>query len=262
MTDPRPPEPDITDEEAAELAAWLDGHLPAERAAALEARAARDPALAAALERRRRAADLISAAVADTQASHDLRLRIDALSIAPPARARPRRRLFGLAGLAGALGAAAAAVVIALGGGGLDVRGTVAATLRPPVATASLGPTPGLLRERVEHVRFPDFGTKFGWKPAGVRTDELEGRATRTVFYEKDGRRIAYTIVAGEALEEPDDARRTVVDGVELRTLRHEGRTVVTWRRQARTCVLSGAGVAAGTLRELAAWKAKGAVRF
>jgi anti-sigma factor RsiW len=263
MTEPRLPDPDLTDDDAAELAAFLDGALPADRRAAVEARLAADPALAAALDRRRRAADLISAAVSDTQAPHDLRLRIDALGMQPPARSRPRRRWLPFAALASTAAAAAVAVVIALGGDGLSVRGTVAAALRTPVATASLDPVqPRLLRERVEHVRFPNFAAKFGWRPVGVRTDELDGRQTRTVFYEKGGHRIAYTIVAGEALGQPEDARRTVVGGVELRTLRVDGRTVVTWRRAGRTCVLSGAGVDARTLRELAAWKGQGAVRF
>jgi hypothetical protein len=68
--------------------------------------------------------------------------------------------------------------------------------------------------------------------------------------------------VAGDALDRPGDARRTVSGGVELRTLRAQGRTVVTWRRVGHTCVLSGSGVDAATLRELAAWKGMGAVRF
>lgn len=257
------PEPDLTDEQTAELVAFLDGTLPAGRKAAVEQLLAADPALAAAVERRRRAADVIAEAVAATEAPHDLRLRVGALGIRPPARSRPRRRWLPLAGLASSAAAAAVVVVLAAGGDGLSVRGTLAAALRPPVATAALDPVqPWLLRERVEHVRFPNFAAKFGWRAVGARSDELDGRRTRTVFYAKGGRRIAYTIVAGDALEQPGRARPSVIDGVELRTLRAEGRAVVTWRREGRTCVLSGAGVDGGTLRELAAWTGRGAVRF
>ena len=48
-----------------------------------------------------------------------------------------------------------------------------------------------VLNERVADVRFPNYLGKFGWKAVGTRVDEIEGRATRTVFYEKRGRRIA-----------------------------------------------------------------------
>ena len=264
MTDPRLPDPELTDEDAAELVAYLDGELPADRRAAVEARIEGDPALAGALERRRRAAGVISEAVAETHAPHDLRLRIHSLSFKPPERARKRRSWLPFSVLGGALAAGAAALVVALGGGSdLDVRGTLAAAVRTPVAAATLDPRqPRLLRERVEDVRFPNFAGKFGWRAVGVRSDELDGRATRTVFYEKGGRRIAYTIVSGAALDEPGLAPRSLAGGVELRTLRAEGRNVVTWKRSGQTCVLSGEDVDGGTLRELAAWKGQGAVQF
>jgi anti-sigma factor RsiW len=262
MTDPRPPDPEISDADAAELAAFLDDRLPAERRAAVEARLAAEPALAAAVDRRRSAAGLIAAAVAETHAPHDLRLRIDALGRTSAPRPRPRRRWLGAVGLAGAAAAAAVVAVLSLGGK-LTVDETVAAALRPPVAAVGVDQSaPQLLRERVEHVRFPNFAAKFGWRAVGTRTDDLEGHGTRTVFYEKAGRRVAYTIVGGAALDRPGQARSTAVGGVQLRTLRTKGRTVVTWRRQGHTCVLSATGVDAKTLRELAAWKGKGAIRF
>jgi hypothetical protein len=49
---------------------------------------------------------------------------------------------------------------------------------------------------------------------------------------------------------------------VQFRTLRDDGRAVVTWERGGRTCVLSGAAVASGELVALADWRGKGAVRF
>jgi len=262
VTEPQPPEPDLTDEDAAELVAFLDGRVDAARAAELQARAARDPALAAALDRRRRVMGIIDAAAADAQAPHDLRLRVDALGARRPVRRRSRRRWLPLAGLAAVAGAAVLAVVLAAGDE-LTVRETLAAAIRPPVAAAGIDVRqPRLLNESVDEVRFPNLRPKFGWRAVGARSDDLEGRGARTVFYTKGGRRIAYTVVAGDPLDQPGDVRPTVTGGVELRTLRADGRTLVTWRRLGHTCVLSSADVDPATLRELAAWKGMGAVRF
>ncbi|MEA2195295.1 MAG: hypothetical protein QOG42_1729 [Solirubrobacteraceae bacterium] len=79
MTAARPLDPAVTDQDAAELAGFLDGRLPAGRHAAVAARVAGDPALAAALQRRRRAAAAIGAAVGQTRAPRDLRRRLAAL---------------------------------------------------------------------------------------------------------------------------------------------------------------------------------------
>ncbi len=90
----------------------------------------------------------------------------------------------------------------------------------------------------------------------------VQDRATRTVFYRKGTTRIAYTIVAGDALPEPADGVATRREGIALRSLRRDGRNVVTWRRQGHTCVLSGAGVSQEALLELASWQGRGLVRF
>ena len=47
----------------------------------------------------------------------------------------------------------------------------------------------------------------------GTRTDEIGGRKTRTVFYEKDGKRIAYTIVDGDPLSTPGERRPRTARG-------------------------------------------------
>ena len=145
----------------------------------------------------------------------------------------------------------AAALLVALVlplGGGLTVEDTLAAATRPIDSPAMPDPrNDKLLREQVDGVRFPNFAGKFGWRAVGVRVDELEGRDMRTVFYERGGKRIAYTIVAGEQLEWPD-VEPTVRDGVKLRPFDEEGREVVTWLRGGQTCVLSGDGVSSATL--------------
>ena len=255
-SDPAPLDP----QDEAEIVAFVDGRLDARREASLRSRAVGDPVLSAAIERQRTAREAIGGAVAQTSAPHALRLRIDEAASAP-ARRPGRRRWLPVAGLAAAAAAAVVAAVVIAPGGELDVRDTLAAATRPPVAAAAIDlREPRLLRERVEQVRFPNYAAKFGWKAVGTRTDEVDGRSTRTVFYERGGRRIAYTIVEGEALPEPSDARSVSSDGVDLRVFGSGGRTVVTWRRLGHTCVLSSADVPAAELVRLASWKAKGAV--
>lgn len=73
-----------------------------------------------------------------------------------------------------------------------------------------------------------------------------------TVYYEGHRTEIAYTIVSGPGLPVP--AGTVVPRGSErLRTLSVDGRLVVTWRRAGHTCVLSGMGVTADQLEDLAA---------
>jgi hypothetical protein len=119
-----------------------------------------------------------------------------------------------------------------------------------------------LLAAAVDGVPFPNLHADFVWKQAGERSDELEGRSTRTVYYRRDGQRIGYTILAGDPIGPPAEARPSVQNGVRLSTVTEEGRTIVTWLRGGRTCVLSGNGVSAKDLREVAAWKGDGAVPF
>lgn len=260
LTPPSDPAPANPQDEV-EILALVEGRLDERQETTLLARAERDPVLAAAIARQRAARKTISDAVAETSAPHALRLRIDELASAPEPRRR-RARWLPLAGIAAAAAAVAIALVIAPGER-LDVRGTLAAATRAPVAAVVIDPLePRLLRERVEQVPFPNFAKRFGWKAVGTRTDEVDGRSTRTVFYERDGNRIAYTIVEGDALPEPSGARSISRDGVGLRVFSDGERTVVTWRRLGHTCVLSSADVAASELVKLASWKAKGAVTF
>ena len=135
----------------------------------------------------------------------------------------------------------------------------------PSAQVAAVPPTSKLLDEKIGAVTFPNYAGKFGWKAVGTRTDEIDGRDTRTVFYEKDGKRIAYTVVDGDALSKPDDADKATREGTELRSLTtSDDRTVVTWERNGQTCVLSvvKGDVSRDELLELAAWKGMGAVDF
>jgi hypothetical protein len=122
----------------------------------------------------------------------------------------------------------------------------------PPPAPNTEAPT-ARLGDRVEDVYFPNWGGVFHAVATGQRVDKINGRRAVTVFYDLNGKRVAYTIVAEPALAEPN-ADVTRVNGIELRTLKINGRTVVTWRRDDHTCVLSGPGVSPHQLQRLAGW--------
>lgn len=262
------PTPDLSPADEAALAALADGRLSMAERVELEARLDTDSGLAAALARQRTALSLITGAVESTSAPLALRARIEALQAQPQrswlARLRDRMPAIPFAAGAGATAAAAAvAIAIVLSGGGPGIDDVISAAAGSP--SAAIAPFPAqskLLNEQVEGVRFPNYAGKFGWKAAGARTDEIDGRKTRTVYYAKGGRTVAYTIVAGKALPEPDDARPAVREGARLLALNSDGKTVITWRRQGHTCVLSGKGVATGELLTLAGWHAKGEVKF
>lgn len=257
--------PSLNERELADLAALADGSLPPERRAEVEARVESDPQLGALVEEQRRAVHLARTAAADTRAPLALRERVEAdrQRLAPRARRR-RRGLMG--GLAAALAVAALALVLALPGGtpgGPTVVQAAGLAELPPV-------TPGpkrsdgsaLLTTALDGVAYPYWGDSFAWETSGARRDRLDGRRAVTVFYDKNGKRIGYTIVSGKPLPVPKGARTTVVNGITLRTFVHDGRTVVTWLRAGHTCVLAGRTVPAGDLLRLAAWKGGGGVPF
>jgi anti-sigma factor RsiW len=220
----------------ADLVALADGCLTGARLAEVEARVAADPVLADALERQRAALALIAAAT--LSAPPALRLRVEELQAARPNarvpwRVWPRRRPALAVGLALAL--TAIAFVALLAGRGPAVDDVLAVALRPATA-------PAATTEAFEGVRFPQYDE---WRATGARTDVIDGREVRTVFYERDGRTIAYSIVAGPALD----------DVGSLRSVRGPGDVVaVTWTRRGRTCIIVGQGVDPGALARLAVW--------
>ena len=263
--------PDLTAEDEADLVAFVDGRLEPERRALVEQRAAKDPAYRSALRNQEFGRNAVVTATEATGAPLALKARVEELGTArgrrqgvrgPSARTRLGGIRWPAAGVVvGAFAVVLAAIVIVGGGPGIeDVA--VAAERAPRAPVAAVPPTSKLLKERVEEVNFPNYAGKFGWKAVGQRTDKIDGRATRTVFYEKNGKRIGYTVVAGAALDEPGDAKQATREGTVLWTYRSDGRDIVTWRRSSHTCVLSGKAVPRSELLNLAAWKGMGAVAF
>jgi hypothetical protein len=178
---------------------------------------------------------------------------------------RGRRGHWAAIAAASAVAAAAALALIVLPAGEPSVDDAAALAARSaadPAPTTQEG-QPTLLATSFEGLAYPDWAREFGWRAVGERSDELEGRSTRTVFYEnEEGRRIGYTIVSGEPLEPPSGGERSTIDGVEFETFAVDSTNGVTWLRDGHSCVLAGGGVERSTLLELAAWKGDGAVTF
>jgi hypothetical protein len=246
----------------ADLAAAADGTLDPARHAEIEAMAAEDAELAEALERQRRAVTLIRGAAAEVHAPLALRERLEAdrARLARVGGGGFRRRWLSVA-LAGAAAAAVLLAVVLAAPGGPTVEDAAAFATAPATAPAPAAEGP-LLALSQDGIAFPAWAEKFGWQATGSRTDELDGRSTTTVFYEKEGKTLAYTIVGGDALDAPDGATTIEAEGTPVRIFAVDGRRAATWERDGNTCVLSGTGVEDAKLAELAGWKGKGAVAF
>jgi hypothetical protein len=213
-----------------------------------------------------RGRELVATAVADTSAPLALRERLERQRerAHPPAR----RRWLGLAGSFVAVAAAAvAALVINLGGASSP---SVLAT----VELAAPGPTlpapkhdmknEALLQTSIEGLPFPDWNQRFQWKAVGLRADEIEGRHSKTVYYDSPkGTRAAYTILGGSRIEPPQGARKVPVRGQTYYVTNLDGNRVVVWYRDGHTCVMSApAKVSEEKLLDLAAWDDGGNVPF
>ena len=137
------------------------------------------------------------------------------------------------------------------GAAALDGRG------RRPRGSGSVLPAP-----RAAGLPFPYWEDRFGWRATGFRRDDVGGRGATTIVYRRAGARIAYTIVAGDALRTGAATRRTVLRGTAVRAFRRDGREVVTWQRRGHTCVLSGAATSRDELLRLAAWTGGGELPY
>lgn len=253
--------PTRSERRLAELSALADGSITPRRRAALEQRLARSPELRAALERERAAVALVREARAGVRAPERLRASLEARRAEVP---RPRRvpmRATGALSTAAAAAIVVLAIVLAPGGApgaptvaqaaALGLRGAQAPAPRPDPRR------PGSLTAAVGPVAFPDLADSLRWIATGERSDRLDGHRAVTVLYRSRGEMLAYTIVSVPALRQPA-GRVTPLDGIALRALRVRGRTVVTWRRDGRTCVLSSAQASAGALEQLAAYTSSG----
>jgi hypothetical protein len=216
----------VTRDDEAGLAALADGAHDSE----LEARVAGDPALAAALERQRAALGMLAAAA--VPAPQALRERLATLTPEPARGPSLLRRLVP----ATAVAAAAVAVALALlPRGGPVVDDVLAAGLRPATAPAHAAAP-------VDGIPFPRYAR---WRAIGTRTDVIDGRPSRTVFYARGRARIAYTIVARPAVEPTPHLHAVEAPA---------GRAAITWTRRGRTCLIVATGLDPQALAALAVW--------
>jgi anti-sigma factor RsiW len=245
----------LTEREIAELCALADGTLPAERRAEVEARVAASPELLELVERQRRAVAATQALSAESPPA-SLEDSIAALR----RRRDPRRSRGGglVPRLAFAGGLAAAVAVVAVvfltgGPGGPTVAEAAELATKPPNAPAPVPSSSPKLALGVEGVAFPNLAYRTGWEATGVRHGRIDGRNATVVSYQKNGRTIAYVIVAGAGLPRPSQGQTTSKGGVQYQTLRLNGRLAITWRRGGHTCVLIG-DAKRPELLELASW--------
>jgi hypothetical protein len=151
-----------------------------------------------------------------------------------------------------ALGAVAASVIavvaiLAVGSSGAPtVADAAGLALRSPDQPApAVSRNEHYLRADVEGVRFPNYRyqDRTPFDAVGARSDEVGGRATRSVVYGLGDKRIGYTIVSGEPLDVPAGARHVNHNGVDVATFRSHGARVVTWRQGGHTCVIASRNV-------------------
>lgn len=251
-------EPNLSHSELAKLSALADGTLDPANRTSVEAWIDADPQRRGLYERERAVVERIHQARAATPAPAALRERITAGRAPRPARTGWRT------GYVVALGTAVAAAAVALGltlpGGGPaspSVAQAASLAVRGP-AQAAPGPNPRdpavKLNREIQEIYFPNWSHSFGWHAVGQRVDSLGQRRAVTVYYGRGQAQVAYTIVGAGALPEPSGPVVSL-NGYRLRTWNSGGRTIVTWRRDDHTCILSGTGVPATVLQRLAAWR-------
>ncbi len=213
---------------------------------------------------------LIAAAVAETMAPLALRERIEAdrARAGQSAGARRSRGLLGkLVPAGGVLAAAIVALVLVLGGSNApSVLATASLAARGPVlpAPAEDESNGAVLKTSMDGVPFPYWGGSFRWEAVGARDDKIEDRHAKTVYYDNPkGARAAYTILGGDKIDPPSNARKQTSHGITLWISQDHGRRIVTWTRIGHTCVLSAPlAVPEQKLLELASWKGQGNVPF
>jgi anti-sigma factor RsiW len=176
---------------------------------------------------------------------------------------RPRAALRPALAALGALAVVVLAIVVAPGERGGPVASMAAlSALRAPEPAPQPGAREGTLRRTFAGVTFPDWDRAHGWRAVGARRDQVDGRATDTVYYVHTHHRIGYTVRSGTPVAIPSRGRRVRRDGVDVQLYRDGARTVAVFERAGRTCVLAGVVHREETLVKLATWRGEGALRF
>jgi hypothetical protein len=237
------------DRDLADVAALADGSLPPARRAEVEARVAGSPRLQGLLREQQAALDAVRSR--KERAPRRLHAAVARLSGSGSA---VRRRVAAGAGLAAA-GAAALALLVLPGSPPAPPTLTEAAALaaRAPTSAQPSGEEAGtaLAGMKAWGLEYPNLGRVHGWHASGSRTDDLGRRSAKTVFYSKDGRRIAYTILSPGSVRVPKGVDTWRRKGRPWYAFDEGGRTVVAWEREGHMCVVSVSGIRRRALVDL-----------
>jgi hypothetical protein len=122
---------------------------------------------------------------------------------------------------------------------------------------------PALLRASADGVRFPNYAHGgLGWRAEGQRHARRGGRELVVVSYGSSRHgHASYAIVGRPALRLAPGAPTVVRNGVRFAVLHDAGKTIVTWRRSGRTCVLVSRDAPAEALLRIAAWHPDGGLQ-
>jgi hypothetical protein len=102
----------------------------------------------------------------------------------------------------------------------------------------------------VAGMRAPD-PEAFRWSPSGSRVDVIGSHTVATTFYERGGRVLALSILSGGSVREPGHVVASP-GGVPIHEVSLAGRTILSWRRDRHTIVLSSIAVPEAWLVALA----------
>jgi hypothetical protein len=207
-------------------------------------------------DEQRHVADLLRS-FDNVPAPDSLHQRIDSMVAEHPSRRAVRRSPLAFAG-AGMAAAAVAAVVlvVALSGGGGASTVSFDQAAAPTLGAATLpAPAqsqtdPAELTIAVDGIAFPDWASQ-GWRSTGSRIDRVGGRSITTVFYDRRGMRIGYSILSGTPAPAASGGVLFSHGTVPYRLLTEHGAATVTWLRDGHLCVVSGRGVDGKTLANL-----------
>jgi hypothetical protein len=271
--------------ELGDLAGLADGSLPPPRRDAAERRIRSSAWGRRALERQRLAAESVRELTPLTPPGLLQRVENQARAAGRRPRIRARVAFAGAASVALATAAALALVLVPSPstGGTPSIFEVASIGTNPPTMPAP-GPNPrdpALLAERAYGVSFPEWGRTFGWVAHTAGAEDVEGRQTESVTYHHHrcppdaplpaqlhqhpcapGHVVTYTVVSGRRLELPTGGKRRRVAGLDVHLYRDGAHDIAVFKRNGRTCVLSGMVERPSTLLKLASWRAGGAVRF
>jgi hypothetical protein len=110
-------------------------------------------------------------------------------------------------------------------------------------------------------VAFPNLMDRLGWRVVGRRDDTVSDRAVTTLMYERDGRRIAYSVVSGPPLGAPAGSRVIVGRAPVVFGFDADGRTATIFNRGGHSVVISGLGVLPSALVRAARSSSRDEVR-